>query len=125
MLKKFLMVLCTLILAIAVILIAARHPTGPNTVSYDEPLGLSLSIGMVAILFLPVLILALFHNRIAKIICIVFQVFVTLTFLALIPFGFIFPESIGVSVLAVLGVLASIASIVIIARNGAKRGVEL
>ncbi|MCF3944790.1 hypothetical protein [Oceanobacillus alkalisoli] len=121
MVKKLPMVLFTLILAIAAILIAARHPTGPNTVSYDEPFGLWLSIGMVIILFLPGLILALFKNRTANMILIVFQAFVAIVFLGMMPIGFIFQGSIGVSVIALLGTLVSIASIVIIARTGLRR----
>lgn len=123
--KKFLMVLFLLILAIAVILIAARHPTGPNTVSYDEPLGLWLSIGMAVILFLPGLILALFKNRTANIIFIVFQAIVAIAFLGMVPIGFIIQKSIGVSVVAILGVLISIACIVITARSSLKREVKL
>ncbi len=39
MLKKFYMVFLTLLIAVGAVLLAARYPTGPNTVSYDEPAG--------------------------------------------------------------------------------------
>ena len=120
MIKRFLMVLFTLIVALVTILIAARHPTGPNTVSYDEPLGLWLSIGMVIILFLPILILALINNRMSNIIIIIFQALAAITFLALIPVGFIFRESIGVSIIAFLGMLLSLASVVTTVKNRLK-----
>lgn len=80
---------------------------------------------MTVILFLPGLILALFKNRIANIIFIVFQAIVAIAFLGMVPIGFIFQKSIGVSVIAILGVLISIACIVITARSSLKREVKL
>src|SRR5690625_5084230 len=59
----------TLIIAILTILIAARHPTGPNTVSYDDPLGLLISIGLVIILFMPIYLLTLSTRPMFKILC--------------------------------------------------------
>ncbi|MFD2209600.1 hypothetical protein ACFSMW_07745 [Virgibacillus halophilus] len=49
--KRLLMVFLTLIIAVGTVLATAKHPTGPNTVSYDEPAGLWVSIGMVVVLF--------------------------------------------------------------------------
>jgi len=37
MIKRFSMVFFTMVLAIVALLIAAKHPIGPTTVSYDEP----------------------------------------------------------------------------------------
>lgn len=117
MFKRFLMVFSMLILAVAGILLVARHPTGPNTVSYDEPLGLWISLGMIIVLFLPPLILSLFSNRTVRIISAVYQAFIVMAFLGVIPIGFLFPVHVWVSVIAVLGTLVSLASIVLTLRT--------
>lgn len=113
MLKRFFIVLLTLIIAIVTVLLAAKHPTGPNTVSYDEPVGLWLSIGMIIVLFLPPLILSLFSNRVVRIISVVYQAFIVISFLVIIPISFLFPNHMWVSVIAFLGSLVSIVSIVV------------
>ncbi|MBT2215665.1 hypothetical protein KK120_07510 [Virgibacillus dakarensis] len=113
MFKRFLMVFLTLIIAVAAVLLAAKHPTGPNTVSFDEPAGLWISIGMIIALFLPPLILSLFSNRAVIILSAVYQAFVVIAFLGIIPIGFLFPNNAGVSIIAGLGALVSIASVVV------------
>ncbi|MGY0694673.1 hypothetical protein ACW2QC_18145 [Virgibacillus sp. FSP13] len=113
MFKRFFMVVFTLVIAIAGVLLAAKHPTGPNTVSYDEPAGIWISIGIITVLFLPPLILTLFSNRVVRIIFTVYQAFVVITFLGIIPIGFLTPSNIGVSVIAIMGALVSIASVVV------------
>ncbi|WP_088051657.1 hypothetical protein [Virgibacillus dakarensis] len=113
MFKRFLMVFLTLIIAVAAVFLAAKHPTGPNTVSFDEPAGLWISIGMIIALFLPPLILSLFSNRAVIILSAVYQAFVVIAFLGIIPIGFLFPNNAGVSIIAGLGALVSIASVVV------------
>ena len=125
MFKRFFGVLLTLILAVVVVLLAARYPTGPNTVSYDEPVGLWISIGMLIVLFLPPLILSLFNNKVVSIIAAVYQSFVLIVFLGMIPTGFIFPEHIGVSFIAFLGALVSIASVIVILKTSSNKEVQL
>src|SRR5699024_11796166 len=83
MAKRFLMLVFTLILAVTAILIAAIHPTGPNTVSYDEPAGLWLSIGMVVVLFLPLFLLSYFNHLVVIIIYALCQSIIVLCFLLL------------------------------------------
>ncbi|TFJ92923.1 hypothetical protein [Lentibacillus salicampi] len=123
MFKRFFMVLLTLLIAVAAVLLAAKHPTGPNTVSYDEPVGLWLSIGMIIVLFIPPLILSLFSNRIARIISVVYQAFVVMSFLGLIPIGLLIPDSIAVSVIALIGFLISIASVVVSLKTNSNKEV--
>lgn len=113
MFKRFFMVFLTLITAVVAVFVAAKHPTGPNTVSYEEPVGLWLSIGMIIVLFLPPLILSLFSNRVIRIISIVYQAFVVIAFLGIIPIGFLFSDNVGVSIIAVIGTFISIASVVV------------
>lgn len=121
MMRRFLMIFVTLMIAIGAILLAARHPTGPNSVSYDEPLGLWLSIGMTIILFIPLFIFSLFSNKIVKIISVVLQTFVAMSFLFIIPIGFFLPENLLVSVVGVLGVVVSVVSIIVTLKTNSRR----
>ncbi|WP_080873586.1 hypothetical protein [Oceanobacillus timonensis] len=66
--KKILMIVLTLVSAIACILLTVRHTTGSNTISYDDPAGLLISIGMVVVLFLPPFLLSFLHHSVAKMI---------------------------------------------------------
>ncbi|PAV29701.1 hypothetical protein CIL05_10035 [Virgibacillus profundi] len=125
MFKRVFMVFLTLIIAVVAVLLAAKHPTGPNTVSYDEPVGLWISLGMIIVLFLPPLILSLFNNRIVKIISVVYQAFVVISFLVLIPIGFLFPDNVGVSLIAILGALISIGSVVVTLKNDSIKEVKV
>lgn len=113
MLKKFYMVFLTLLIAVGAVLLAARYPTGPNTVSYDEPAGLWISIGIIIVLFLPPLLLSLFSNRVVRNISAMYQAFIVISFLGIIPVGFLSPNNLGLSAIAILGVVVSIASIVV------------
>src|SRR5699024_12191198 len=92
MAKRFLMLVFTLVLAVTAILIAAIHPTGPNTVSYDEPAGVWLSIGMVVVLFLPLFLLSYFNHLVVKIISALCQSIFLFSFFTLIPIGIISPN---------------------------------
>lgn len=125
MFKRGFMVFLTLVIAVVAILLVAKHPTGPNTVSYDEPAGLWVSIGMIIILFLPPLILSLFNNRIVRIVSSVYQIFVVISFLVIIPIGFLFPDNISVSIVAVLGTIVSIASVVATLRIDSNKEVNI
>ena len=125
MFKRGFMVFLTLVIAVVAILLVAKHPTGPNTVSYDEPAGLWISIGMIIILFLPPLILSLFNNRIVRIISSVYQIFVVISFLVIIPIGFLSPDNISVSIVAVLGTIVSIASVIATLRIDSNKEVNI
>lgn len=112
MLKRLLMMISTMLLAIIAVLIAARYPTGPNTVSFDRPVELWLSVGMLVVLFIPPLIFAFFNNPVTNIISVIYQSFIVLSFLILIPVGFIAP-SFWVSGVGILGTIVSICSIIV------------
>src|SRR5699024_11994561 len=113
MAKRFLMLVFTLVLAVTAILIAAIHPTGPNTVSYDEPAGLWLSIGMVVVLFSPLFLLSYFNHLVVKIISALFQSIIVLSFLLLIPIVIIAPNVFWLSMLGIIGTIVIIFSIVV------------
>lgn len=123
MVKRFSMVFLTMLLAIIAALIAAKHPTGPNTISFDEPGVLWLSVGMLAALFLPPLILSLFNNFALKIISAIYQAFIVLAFLILIPLGFVVPDGgFWVSFIGIAGTIISICSILVTILSGWKKG---
>lgn len=113
MFKRFSMVLLTLIIAIIATLVAAKYPTGPNTVSFEEPFGLMISLSMIIALFLPPLILAFFNNKGVKIIFSIYQSFIVLAFLGMIPIGFIATGSLWISVVGTIGTIVSIFSIIV------------
>lgn len=110
--KRLSMVFLTMVIAIISLLLAAKNPTGPNTVSFDKPLGLLLSVGMLVVLFLPPLFLAFFNQLAVKIISAIYQGFIVLSFLVMIPIGFFIP-SVSVILVAALGTIISICSIIV------------
>ncbi|ELK48493.1 hypothetical protein M662_15755 [Bacillus sp. SB49] len=118
MLKRFLPVCVLLLLAVSAALLAARNPTGPNTISYEEPMGLWLSIGMIVVLFLPPLILALFQSTIARVTSAVYQGIVVFSFLVIIPIGFFVPDQFSVGVAGVAGTAAGVWSIILTLKTG-------
>jgi|SRR5690625_2444160 len=120
MVKRFSMVFLTMVLAIVALLIAAKHPTGPNTVSYDEPAGLWISLGILVVLFLPPLTLSFFNNLAVKIISAIYQAFIVISFLALVPVGFFVPDF-SVIVIGAVGTMVSICSIIVTILVGLKK----
>jgi len=117
--KRLSMVLLTMMLAIIALLSAAKNPTGPNTVSFDEPESLWLSLVMLIVLFLPPLILSFFNKLVVKIISAIYQSFIVLAFLGLILVGLIIP-SFWVTTIGVVGTVVSICSIIVTILSGLK-----
>ncbi|MED4817812.1 hypothetical protein [Bacillus atrophaeus] len=113
MLKKFSLVLLTLIMSIVVILVAAKDSPGDNVISFDEPRILMISIGIVVFLFIPPLAMSFFGNWVVRIISGVYQCFIVLTFMGLIPIGFLIPNGFLTILVSVLGTLVSIISVVV------------
>ncbi|WP_029191019.1 hypothetical protein [Ornithinibacillus scapharcae] len=121
MLKRFSMVFLTLVFAIVMLLLAAKNPTGPNTVSFDEPVALLLSLGTLVLLFVPPLILSFFNNFTVKIISAIYQGFVVLGYLILIPVGYLIPST-SVIVTAAFGAIISVCSIIVTILVGSNNG---
>ncbi|MEC0768512.1 hypothetical protein [Bacillus atrophaeus] len=113
MLKRFSLVLLTLIMSIVVILVAAKDSPGDNVISFDEPRILMISIGIVVFLFIPPLAMSFFGNMVVRIISGVYQCFIVLTFLGMIPIGFLIPNGFFTILVSVLGTLVSIISVVV------------
>ncbi|MCV9887957.1 hypothetical protein [Metabacillus halosaccharovorans] len=111
MVKRFSMLIIT-ILAIGTLLFAAKNPTGPNTVSFDEPLNLLMSLGTLIVLLLPPVILSFFNHLVLNIIFAIYQAFIVLTFLGLIIVGFVIPSS-WIIAIGALGAIVGISSIVV------------
>ncbi|MCY7762801.1 hypothetical protein MOC76_15415 [Bacillus spizizenii] len=113
MVKRFFLVLLTLIMSIVVMLVAAKNSPGDNVISFDEPRILMISIGIVVFLFIPPLVMSFFGNRVVRIISGVYQCFIVLTFLGLIPIGFLIPNGILTIIASILGTVVSITSVVV------------
>ena len=120
MVKRFCMVLITLILAITALLLAAKYPTGPNTVSFDEPAIMWLNAGILVVLFLLPLIFSFFNLLVLRIISAIYQIFFVFGFLGLVLVGFMIP-SIWVIVNGALGAIISICSIIVTILVGSKK----
>ncbi|QTD41910.1 hypothetical protein [Sporosarcina sp. Te-1] len=105
------MVGLTLVFAIIAVLLGAKYPTGPNTISFDQPILLMISIGMVVALFLPPIILAFFDHMVVRIVSAIYQAFIVITFLGLILVGFLIP-SVWVIGIGIMGAIVNIGSII-------------
>ncbi|OLQ46678.1 hypothetical protein BHT94_12050 [Bacillus licheniformis] len=113
MLKRFCLVFLTLIMSIAVVLAAAKDSPGDNVISFDQPIILMISIGIIVFLFIPPLAMSFFGNWVVRIISGVYQCFIVLTFLGLIPIGFLIPNGFLTILVSIAGTLVSIASVVV------------
>ncbi|MCR6598746.1 hypothetical protein NFC80_19540 [Bacillus halotolerans] len=113
MLKRFFLVLLTLMMSIVVILVAAKDSPGDKVISFDEPMILMISIGIVVFLFIPPLAMSFFGNMVVRIISGVYQCFIVFTFLGMIPIGFLIPNGFLTILVSVLGTLVSIISVVV------------
>ena len=111
MVKRLSMMLVIMILAVITLFLAAKNPTGPNTVSFDEPQNFLTSLGTLIVLLLPPLILAFFNHVALNIISAVYQAFIVLTFLGVVIVGLVIP-SILISIIGGLGTIVGIISIV-------------
>lgn len=119
MVKRLSMLLIVALLAILALLLAAKNPTGPNTVSFDDPLNLLMSLGILILLLLPPVFLSFFNNLVLNIISSIYQAFIVLTFLGLIIVGFVIPSSWIIAVGA-LGSIVGIGSIIVTLLEGRK-----
>ena|SRR5690625_267577 len=120
MFLRFSMVFLTMVLSVVILLIAAQHPTGPNTVSFDDPVGFWISLGMLVAFFVPPLVLSFFNNLTVKVISAIYQSFIVIHFFILIPVGYLIP-GVSISVIGTLGALVSIGSIFVTVLVGYKK----
>ncbi|MFS0559760.1 hypothetical protein AB1K91_03375 [Terribacillus sp. 179-K 1B1 HS] len=121
MVKRLSFVFVLFVLAIIALLLAAANPTGPNTVSFDEPMIIWLNVGIIALLFLPPFILSFFGHLAVKIVSAIYQAFIVFAFTSLILAGLLIP-SIPVIFVGGLGAILSICSILVTILTGVKKG---
>lgn len=58
LLKRFSLVIVTLMMSIVVVLAAAKESPGDHVISFDEPIILMISIGIVVFLLIPPLVMS-------------------------------------------------------------------
>ncbi|WP_404427134.1 hypothetical protein LG296_14965 [Ureibacillus chungkukjangi] len=119
MVKRLSLLLIISLLAIVAFLFAAKNPTGPNTVSFDEPLNLVMSLVILIVLLLPPVILSFYNHLVLNIISAIYQALIVLTFLGLIIVGFVIPSSLIITIGA-LGSIVGIGSIIMTLVDGVK-----
>ncbi|MCM2989903.1 hypothetical protein M3580_11730 [Bacillus safensis] len=112
MLKRFLFIFSTLLMAILVLFIASKNSPGENTISLDEPILFILSAGMVIFFFIPPLVMSFFDQIVVRVISGTYQCFILLLFLGLIPISFLIPNGGLTFLVAILGCLLSLFSII-------------
>ncbi|MEG7336595.1 hypothetical protein [Bacillus sp. 0102A] len=125
MLKRFCLVLLTLIMSIVVMLVAAKNSPGEHVISFDEPRVLLISIGIVVFLFIPPLVMSFFGNLIVRIISGVYQCFIVFAFMGVIPIGFLIPNGFLTILFSIVGTLVSIASVIVTLLIGRNKEVTL
>ncbi|MFS0657091.1 hypothetical protein [Bacillus sp. 179-C3.3 HS] len=125
MLKRFLLVLSTLVMSVAVLLTAAMDSLGEHTISFEEPFILMLSVGMVVVLFIPPLVLSFFHHIVIRVISGIYQCFIVFSFLGLLPIGFLIPNGGLIILVSVIGFLVSVVSVIVTFLDSKSRNVEV
>ncbi|KAB7672075.1 hypothetical protein [Bacillus sp. B1-b2] len=120
MVKRLSMLVIIAILAITALLLAAKNPTGPNTVSFDKPVELLISLGNLVLLLLPPMILSFFNHVAFRIISAIYQAIIVLAFLGLILVGFVIPSTL-IIIIGALGVIVGISSILVTILEGLKK----
>ncbi len=66
--------------------------SGDHVISFDQPHILIISIVIMVCLFIPPLVMSFFSHLIVRTISSVYQCFIVLSFLGLIPIGFLIPD---------------------------------
>ncbi|PCK22935.1 hypothetical protein CEY02_02485 [Bacillus pumilus] len=100
-------------IVIKFVLVAAENSPGENVISFDEPYILMISIGIVVFLFIPPLIMSFYGHFFVRVISGVYQCFIVLSFLGLIPIGFFIPDGFLTIVVSIAGTLISITSVIV------------
>lgn len=111
--KRFFLVFLTLMMSIFVLFTAAEESPGENVISFDEPMILLISLGIILCLFIPPLVMSFFGRLIVRIISGVYQCFIVLTFAGLIPIGFLIPNGFLTILVSIAGTLVSLASVAV------------
>lgn len=100
-------------MSIFAVFAAAEESPGNRVISFDEPMILLISLGIILCLFIPPFVMSFFSSLVVRIISGVYQCFIVLTFAGLIPIGFLIPNGFLTILAAVLGTLVSSASVAV------------
>ncbi|KSU49558.1 hypothetical protein AS033_09335 [Exiguobacterium indicum] len=111
MLKKVLLVFLTMCSAVALLFIASKNAVGDHVISLEEPVAFRISVIMTIVLFLPPLILSFFNHPLINIINVVYQSFIVLTFIGLMPIGFMIQNGMTTTLFSFIGTILSVFSI--------------
>jgi len=111
MIRKVLLVFLTMCSAVALLFIASKNAVGDHVTSLEEPVAFRISVIMTIVLFLPPLILSFFNHSLINIINVVYQTFIVLTFIGLIPIGFMIPNGMTTTLFSFIGTILSVFSI--------------
>ncbi|WP_393964625.1 hypothetical protein [Exiguobacterium sp. S22-S28] len=118
MIKRVSLVVLSMVLAVVTLLVAAQYAVGKSVVSFDQPKALGISVAIVVLLFLPPMFLSFFENGVVKVINAAYQSIIVLSFIGLIPMGFMTPNgSLLIVLTAVAGTLISMISTVMAVRT--------
>ncbi len=111
MIRKVLLVFLTMCSAVALLFIASKNAVGDHVISLEEPVAFRISVIMTIVLFLPPLILSFFNHSLLNIINVVYQSFIVLTFIGLMPIGFMIPNGTTTTLFSFIGTTLSVFSI--------------
>ncbi|KTR25128.1 hypothetical protein RSA11_15980 [Exiguobacterium indicum] len=111
MLRKVLLVFLTMCSAVALLFIASKNAVGDHVISLEEPVAFRISVIMTIVLFLPPLILSFFNHPLINIINVVYQSFIVLTFIGLMPIGFMIQNGMTTTLFSFIGMTLSVFSI--------------
>ena len=111
MLRKVLLVFLTMCSAVALLFIASKNALGDHVISLEKPVAFSISVIMTIVLFLPPIILSFFNRPLINIINVIYQSFIVLTFIGLMPIGFMIPNGMITTLFSFIGTILSVFSI--------------
>lgn len=111
MLRKVLLVFLTMCSAVTLLFIASKNAVGDQVISLEEPVAFRISVIMTIVLFLPPLILSFFNHPLINIINVVYQSFIVLTFIGLMPIGFMIQNGMTTTLFSFIGTILSVFSI--------------
>ncbi|MDK6298435.1 hypothetical protein QP156_10430 [Staphylococcus caprae] len=97
-------IILAILSTVAMVLVMAKYPSGPNTMSYDHPWEVWLAVLTNIAMALPALILGFFNNLICRIISAILQMFAVMMYGLFIIVAFA-AEIVPVGLMALLTVL--------------------
>ncbi|PTU87782.1 hypothetical protein BUZ62_02770 [Staphylococcus pasteuri] len=107
--RRVIFVIIAILSTVATIIMCAKYPTGPHTISLDKPAELWTAIGTIVAFALPALILSIFNHLTTRIISSVLQIIAIVPWSGLAVVAFIL-EDYSVGITAAISVILIIIS---------------